>query len=63
MIIVNLVFRDYQIKSFLEGDYKTEKKRLGNNFEKVMYDRAIAQTEQDRWTSPPLRSFCEEISE
>ncbi|MED1738164.1 hypothetical protein P4U97_01265 [Bacillus swezeyi] len=59
MITVKIDFGDYQLNVHLEGDYQTEKQRLGDAFEEAMYQRAIEQTEKDRWTLPPLPSFFE----
>ncbi|WP_181409257.1 hypothetical protein, partial [Bacillus atrophaeus] len=58
-IIVKLDLGDYQLNVYLEGDYQTEQERLGDAFEEQMCKKAIAQTEKDGWTLPPLPTFCE----
>ncbi|MFD5196938.1 hypothetical protein ACFVL4_23430 [Bacillus subtilis] len=59
MIIVKLNIVDYELKVLLEGDYETEEERLGDAFEEQMYKKAIAQTEKDGWTLPPLPTYYE----
>ncbi|WP_416656049.1 hypothetical protein, partial [Bacillus amyloliquefaciens] len=61
MIIVNLVIVDYELKIILEGDFQKEQKRLGDDFEEVMFKRAIAQADKDGWTLPPLPTYYEVI--
>ncbi|MEC3665025.1 hypothetical protein [Bacillus subtilis] len=55
MIIVKFDFGDYELKVLLEGDYETEQKRLGDDFEETMVSKAFSQAIKDKWTLPPLR--------